>query len=126
MEIKLLEIYKKEMSKIIENAKNFRYYKCAEISNHLTYTYLVLESKEGVFFCEFLSYLFLNVQTREDEKAKDISKKLIRFLTKIKEMNIFEGKDGLKIYKELMEIRYNVTDFQSQSNSTNVRYYNAI
>ena len=118
MEIKLQELYKKEISRFVNLAEEGKYEKCSEISNFLAYSALAFQSKILLFLAEFLIFLYDNMTyvdlTDADgkKKAKEVNKEIVKFLNELKIIDISIDKNKEKIIDLMIDIRYAVSKFQ--------------
>jgi hypothetical protein len=123
MELKLEEIYSNEITKLIEFAKNLKYKNCSDLSNILAYTSMMIKSKLLLFLSEFLIYLFENLEyvdtEKTDKRAIEMNKKVVKFLEDLKKLNIAKEDDKGKIINLMINIRYDVSEFQVSIGSTN-------
>lgn len=123
MELKLEDVYPNEIAKLIEFAKNLKYENCEELSNILAYTSLMMKSKLLLFLSEFLIYLFGNLEYIDVEKtdkiAIEMNEKVVKFLEELKKLNIANENDKEKIINLMINIRYEVSEFQVSVGSTN-------
>jgi len=112
----------KRITKLIQLSKDFKYEKCGEISNYLAYTSLIFQSKLLTFISEFLIYMFENLEfaeiKKEDKDSKTINKEVINFLEELKKIDIIKIDDKNKIIELMMDIRYKVSKFQVNTETT--------
>jgi hypothetical protein len=115
--INLLNVFKENISRVIKYVNEFNYFGCSVVTRDLTATFLYCGSRKGVFISEFLEWLFKNMDEELHDKrtSEKIQEKLVNFLKEIKDIDIFDEKQDIRLINKMIEIRYEVTFVQREA-----------